>query len=48
MYKNMKGLLQRVMELSDCGRCLDDMSFEGSTLPAEGNVPDMRRLHRMF
>lgn len=49
-FQNMKGLLQKVMELSDCGRCLDDMDMgAGGDLPvSQGNVPDLRRLNRIF
>ena len=45
----MKGLLQKVLEATDCGRCLDDMDFgAGENMPAHGSPPDIRRLNRMF
>lgn len=49
-FQNMKGLLQRVVELSDCGRCLDDMAFGPSEQfkPVDGKVPDVRALRRLF
>jgi len=47
--QNMKGLLQKVLEATDCGRCLDDMDFgAGENMPAHGSPPDIRRLNRMF
>ena len=44
----MKGLLQRVVEATDCGRCLDDMDMSGDVPVSGGDVPDLRRLNRIF
>ena len=45
----MKGLLQKVMEASDCGRCLDDMELgQEPGIPVAGNQPNLNRLNRMF
>lgn len=43
----MKGLLDRIREIDDCGRCLEDMDFGESSAPVPVST-DVKRLKRIF